>query len=149
MRWQRVRGIVQRGHGVASGIASDSRFPEGTIRLQMPLFRERGLDLFRFYPGTLNLSIAPHEFELRKPQFTFEHVEWTSVFPAETFSFSRCRIHAQGKAHEGFIYYPHPETKPDHFQSASTIEVITTFLGALRYGAEIELEINPAEVSIR
>ena len=41
---QGAKGVVVAGHGVASGRASDSPFAAGTIELQAPHFRARGLD---------------------------------------------------------------------------------------------------------
>ena len=40
-----------------------------------------GLDLYSYFNGTLNIDIRPFEFQLRKPEFTFHHVEWTDLLP--------------------------------------------------------------------
>jgi hypothetical protein len=57
--WISVEGIVQAGHGVASGNTAQSPYPQGTIKMQQPFFRQLGLDLSPYFPGTLNVSIAP------------------------------------------------------------------------------------------
>ena len=48
-----VRGIVVRGYRVASQKSKD--YPYGTIVKQKPVFKDLGLDLERFYSGTLNI----------------------------------------------------------------------------------------------
>lgn len=107
-----------------------------------------GLDMYEYFNGTLNISIAPLEFKMTRPEFTFPLVEWTDLHPAETFSFSRCKVIYQGKEYEGWVYYPHPETKKTHFQSPSLIEVITYEIPEIRYGDAIEVEINTNEILI-
>ncbi len=84
-----------------------------------------------------------------KPEFTFPLVEWTDLHPPETFSFSRCRVKYEEKEYEGWVYYPHPETKKTHFQNPSLAEVITYEIANIKYGDAIELEINPQEITIR
>src|SRR6185503_17786920 len=91
-KWIRISGIVDRGHQVASGMASDNPYPNGTIKMQIPFFKERGLDLGSFFQGTLNVSISPNSFEMKLPEYTFRKVAWTTLHPPEDFSFSRCKI---------------------------------------------------------
>ena len=47
----------------------DSRFPHGTIAMQMPYFKERGLELSSFFKGSLNLDVSPYSFDLLEPDF--------------------------------------------------------------------------------
>ena len=150
MTWATVVGRVVSGHGVASGIANDPRFPEGTLAMQKPFFLERGLDLGRFHEGTLNLSVKPLRYTIRKAAFTFREVPWSPDLPAEDFSFFDCRL---GKPDceefiDGMIYYPHPETKPEFFQDPSTLEILAPFLGAASTGAMIDLQLPNAEIAI-
>lgn len=107
-----------------------------------------GLDLYEYFNGTLNISIAPLEFKMIRPEFTFDLVEWTDLHPPETFSFSRCRVIFKDKKYEGWIYYPHPETKKTHFQNTSLIEVVTYEIPQIQYGDAIEVEINTSEILI-
>ena len=146
--WQQVEGIIERGHKVASGTASDSPYPNGTISMQTPFFRALGLELSDYFQGTLNISIAPKTFQLLQPEFTFRQVEWTDRHPPEDFSFSRCRILFQGVAYEGLIYYPHPETKKRNFQSPSILEVIVQPIPDICYGCRVLLEYKSAEIRV-
>lgn len=143
----RLRGILVRGHRVASQPSKD--YPYGTLAKQKPYFKARGLDLSEYFEGTLNISIAPLTFAMSAPEWTFELVEWTDLHPPETFSFSRCKVFFKGAEYAGWVYYPHPETKRTHFQDPSLIEVVTHKIPAIQYGDRIEVEVNPREITIR
>jgi hypothetical protein len=145
--WTRVSGILVKGHQVASRPSKD--YPYSSLEKQKPYFKARGLDLFPYFNGTLNISIAPLEFEMTNPEFTFPLVEWTDLHPPETFSFSRCKVRFEGKEYEGWVYYPHPETKKTHFQHPSLVEVITYEIPKIHYGNAIEIMLNPAEITIQ
>lgn len=140
--------MVVRGHGVASGRGADSPYPISSLHLQKPFFKERGLDLAQYFEGTLNLSITPHTFKMQQPQFTFPFVAWTTLHPPETFSFSECRVIYRDATYEGWVYYPHPETKIRHFQDPTIIEVIAPFIPDLDYGDTVEFELNPDEITL-
>jgi CTP-dependent riboflavin kinase len=142
-----ITGILVQGHQVAS--RPSAAYPYSSLEKQKPYFKERGLDLSPYFNGTLNISIAPLEFEMTKPEFTFPLVEWTDLHPPETFSFSRCRVWFGGKSYEGWVYYPHPETKKTHFQNPSLVEVITYEIVNIKYGDTIEIEVNPREITIK
>jgi len=141
-----VKGIVIEGHRVASGPSSD--YPYGTLEKQKPFFKALGLDLENVYNGTLNVSIYPHTFKMKNPEFTFERVEWTDLHPPETFSFSRCAVIFKGSRYAGWVYYPHPGTKVRHFQQTSMIEILAKFIPGIEYGVEIEIELNGEEVQL-
>ena len=145
--WHRLTGILMQGHQVAS--RPSAAYPYSSLEKQKPYFKERGFDLSPYFVGTLNISIAPLEFEMVNPEFTFPLVEWTDLHPPETFSFSRCRIKFEGKEYEGWVYYPHPETKKTHFQNSSLIEVITYEIVGIKYGDKLEIEVNSMEVTIK
>ena len=116
--WIQVIGQIEIGYGVASGRAGNPRFPQGTIEMQKPYFYDRGLDLSSYFSGTINLSIAPHKYELKQAKHTFKQVKWSPNDPAEDFSFFDCQILLESdKEIDGLIYYPHPDTKPEHFQA--------------------------------
>jgi hypothetical protein len=97
------------GYRVASGPSKDD--PYGSLEKQIPLFKEYGLDLTRFYYGTLNISIAPYTFEMIAPEYTFRQVNWTDLHLPEDFSFSACSVRFMHDRYAGYVYYPHPETK--------------------------------------
>lgn len=146
--WSYLQGQLQAGYGVASGRATHSPYPLGTIALQTPHFQKLGLDLSPYYPGTLNISIAPAQFRLIQPQWTLPLVHWYPQSCPETFSFSPCQVgYAEHKV-AGLIYYPHPETKPDHFQDPSIIEVLAPFIPQIMTEATVTLEILPQQVEI-
>jgi hypothetical protein len=141
-----IPGIVVAGYRVASGPSKD--YPYGTLEKQIPLFKERGLDLEGFYPGTLNISIAPYMFKMVAPAYTFRQVEWTDLHPPEDFSFSACKLRFKGWEYPGYVYYPHPETKKRHFESNSLIEIISAKIPEIQYGERLELVLNGEEVQI-
>jgi hypothetical protein len=142
-----LHGILTRGHQVASRPSKD--YPYSTLEKQKPFFKSLGLDLYEYFNGTLNISIAPFTFRMSAPQLTFELLEWTDLHPPETFSFSRCKVIFKGVEYEGWVYYPHPETKKTHFQNSSLIEVIAQEIPNIRYGDAVELWINADEIQIQ
>lgn len=145
--WIRLTGRLVQGHQVASRPSKD--YPYSALEKQKPYFKNLGLDLYSYFNGTLNISIAPLEFEMSKPEFTFELVEWTDLHPPETFSFSRCKVRFERVEYAGWVYYPHPETKRTHFQSPSLLEVITYEIPNMHYGNWLEIEINSEEIKIK
>lgn len=140
-----VKGAVLEGHRVASGTSQeDKRFPGGTIRMQKPFFKERGLDFDAYFDGdfvygTLNLSIAPRHFKIAKPEFYFPQIKWTDIFPPENFFLSAAEVAFGGRAYRALIYIPDPATKPDHFHDLSVIEVIAQRIEGIAYGDEVRL----------
>jgi hypothetical protein len=141
-----VSGTVVEGHRVASGPSKE--YPYGSLERQKPFFKAGGLNLDRFFLGTLNVSIAPLRFEMFRPAYTFRQIAWTDLHPPEDFSFSLCRVHFRDREYEGYIYYPHPETKIRHFQNPSLIEVITEKITGIGYGTRLELALDPAAIRI-
>ncbi|WP_088239635.1 hypothetical protein [Calothrix rhizosoleniae] len=147
--WVQVKGIVKKGYGVASGKSGNPRFPQGTIEIQKPFFSELGVKLDQYFSGTINLSISPHEYEIINAKYTCKNLQWLPDNPAEDFSFFDCRIRRDtGEVLDGLIYYPHPETKPEHFQSADILEIITTYVNDLKYGDELILEVDSQQINI-
>lgn len=148
--WQSFSARIMQGHQVASGKNADPRFPGGTLRMQAPFFKALGLDLDRFYPGTLNVSVAPHRYKVIRPRHTFRQVKWHPVEPAEDFSFFDLRLIRPGKeAVNGLIYFPHPETKPEHFQQPDILELLLPYVEGLAYGAELSLEVPADQMLIK
>lgn len=116
--------------------------------MQLPHFLERGFDLRPYYLGTLNVEIAPYQFQMMAPEITLELVPWTPAHGPETFSFSRCRLTWCDETHEGWVYYPHPETKPMHFQQPNLIEIVMPKIDGLPYGDRVELSLKADEIKI-
>ena len=148
----RVPGIVCKGHRVASGqgasIEDLSRYPQGTLSLQFPQFIERGLDLQNFYQGTINVSIAPHKFRIIKPEHCFRDVCWDSYGTTEDFSFLACKVVVQGQIYNAYIYYPHPETKPCHFQDPQVLEILSVKIPGIEYDTKLHLEVCDDQIII-
>jgi hypothetical protein len=144
--WITVSGFVVPGHRVASGPSRD--YPYGSLVKQIPYFQALGLEVAKYYPGTINISISPRRWRMLNPEFTFRNVVWTNLHPPEDFSFSFCRIHFLDTLFEGWVYYPHPETKTRHFQDPSMIEVITKQIIGIGYGSKVSLELKAGEISL-
>jgi hypothetical protein len=147
MQWTLVHGVLVPGYRVASGPSKD--YPYGALDRQRPIFKSRGLDLSGYFNGTLNIDIRPHIFEVVKPEFTFHNVEWTDLHPPEHFSFSRCKIIFENVEYEGWVYYPHPETKLRNFQNPSLLEVIAYPIQGIKYGYNLSVLVNPEEIIVK
>jgi len=145
-KWTLLHGILVQGYRVASGPSKD--YPYGALDRQRPIFQSRGLDLSDCFNGTLNIDIQPRMFKLIEPEFTFHNVEWTDLHPPEHFSFSRCKVNFQAGEYDGWVYYPHPETKLRHFQNPSLLEVIAIQIPGILYGDHVDVLVNPDEVLV-
>lgn len=119
------------------------------MRMQLPHFLRLGLDLQTFYLGTLNVSIAPLRYRVVRARHSFPGLKWHPVEPAEDFSFFDVRLLRPGHPPvPGFIYYPHPETKPEHFQSPDVLELLFPRVEGLEYGMQITLEIPSDQMKV-
>ena len=147
MHFQHLPGILVRGHQVASRPSKD--YPYSSLEKQKPYFKSLGLDLYEYFNGTLNISIAPLAVEMTAPELTFPLVQWTDLHPPETFSFSRCKVIFREVEYSGWVYFPHPETKKNHFQNPSLVEVITYEIPGIRYGDTLETALNVDEITVR
>ena len=145
-QWIPLQGVIVQGYRVASGPSKD--YPYGALERQKPIFKSRGLNLDGYFNGTLNIDIRPYTFQLIKPEFTFYHVEWTNLHPPEHFSFSRCKVVYKDIEYEGWVYYPHPETKRRHFQNPSLLEVIAYPIPEIHYGDKVQVFVNPDEIVV-
>lgn len=143
-----VQGVIQQGYGVASGSSASSAYPMGTLSLQMPLFKQRGVDLSGFFRGTLNVDISPRHFALTSTDITLRNVAWTDRIPPEDFSFCACLLEAKAALHRALIYCPHPETKVEHFQNDSVIEVLARFVSDIGFGSQVILRFRSRQVRV-
>jgi hypothetical protein len=74
-------------------------------------------------------------------------VKWHPTEPAEDFSFFDVVVHrADVPAVAGLIYFPHPATKPEHFQQADVLELLLPWTAGLAYGVEIQLEAGAGQM---
>jgi hypothetical protein len=144
---QIISARIVEGHRVASGLNGNPRFPGGTLRMQIPHFQALGLDLRVFHLGTLNVSIAPLAYRVVKARYTFTRLKWHPTEPAEDFSFFDVSVIRPGeKPAKGLIYFPHPDTKPEHFQQPDVLELLLPFMEGLVYGTLLNLEIPKAQM---
>lgn len=143
------RGLVTTGFGIASGRQGHALgLPGGSLALQLPVFLDRGWDLYReapgFHPGTINIRLAS-PLSLVSPDVTLTDVDWSPPdlarsFPPETFSFVRCCIFYDSRFVPGLVYYPHPETKPlTNSHDPYVLEVIAPAITGLEGGQEITI----------
>ena len=110
--------------------------------MQAPHFAALGLDLSAFHPATLNVAIAPLRYRPMSPRHTFHALKWHPTEPAETFSFFDVRVHRDAAPPvAGWIYLPHPETKPEHFQKPGVLELLLPWMEGLAYGTPLRLEV--------
>ncbi|HTI71407.1 MAG TPA: hypothetical protein VMF06_15655 [Candidatus Limnocylindria bacterium] len=145
---QTITARVVQGHRVASGLNGNPRFPGGTLRMQAPFFAALGFDMTRWHTGTLNVSIAPWRYRVGQPRLAFTQVKWHPVEPAEDFSFFDVRLQRPGgNPVAGFIYYPHPETKPEHFQKPDVLELLLPYVDGLSYGTDLVLEVPRSQMT--
>jgi hypothetical protein len=135
----RLEGIVVSGYGVASGRGKDPRFTNGTIKMQQPFFLARGVDLSPYYPGTLNVDVAPLAPEPNGSVFD-GFIRWHPDFN-ERFLLSPVEVDVKGRCYAGLWYYPHPETKTDHFQSSSVLELLLPWIDGLAVGDKIAVRL--------
>jgi hypothetical protein len=124
-----LHGVLKKGYGVASGPSAD--YPYGSLERQIPIFKAGGLDLTQYFFGTLNIDISPFTFAL------------------ENFSLARCQVVFKTVPHDGWIYYPHPETKRRNFQNPSLLEMITSYLANIRPGDSLDVLVDPGCLVVR
>lgn len=144
----KIKGTVRQGYGVASGRGDNPPYPGGTIAMQAPHFAELGLDLSPYFPGTLNVDISPLAFSLNGGDYHFPLVRWTDRIPPETFSFSCCRLSWKTMTVDALIYYPHPETKVEHYQSHSLMEILAPKIKGITAGDSVEVAVNDAHIAL-
>ena len=145
LKENKVMAEVIRGYGIASGKNFDARFPKGTIAMQLPFFKDRGLDLSSFHLGTLNIDITPSCYNFIKSSSCFEKVKWSNDLPPETFSFYPCKISLpdQDSKVSSLVYYPHPSTKPGFLQKEGVLEILAPHLKSVSYGSKIIIHADP------
>ena len=137
----RIKGKVIPGHGVASGIGEDSRYPDGTLRQQIPYFLKHGLDLNSYFLGTINLDIAPYQFKIGNARLFLKNIDWSDYIPPENFFFFDVEAYRDQEVFEGLIYMPDPATKKDHAQKESVLELILPKIDDLHYGDTLVISV--------
>ena len=140
-----ITGKVISGYGVASGKGKDNRYPEGTLKLQIPFFKERGLDLSAFFIGTINIDISPYQFSIKKYKYYFKEINWSTYIPPENFYFFEVQLIFKENFYEGLIYMPDPKTKFDHHQISSLFELLMPKIEGIKQGENIILKLREGD----
>jgi hypothetical protein len=140
-----ITGKVISGYGVASGIGKDNRYPEGTLKLQMPFFNERGLDLSAFFIGTINIDISPYQFSIKKYKYYFKEINWSIYIPPENFYFFEVQLIFKENFYKGLIYMPDPKTKSDHHQISNLFELLMPKIEGIKQGENIILKLREGD----
>ena len=140
-----ITGKVISGYGVASGKGKDNRYPEGTLKLQIPFFKERGLDLSAFFIGTINIDISPYQFSIKKYKYYFKEINWSIYITPENFYFFEVQLIFKESAYEGLIYMPDPKTKFDHHQISSLFELLMPKIEGIKQGENIILKLREGD----
>lgn len=142
-----VAGVVEAGHGHASGVRS-TKYPEGTINLQRDHFLSRGLDIRHCFAGTINLSVAPRRFRVKRPEFVLEQIVWKQGRRPENFFIGRCRIDGGEGSVDGFIYHPDPRTKDSSIDNPCHFQLLAPFISGISYGTTLAIQLRSAEFEI-
>ena len=148
MEYTLVRGEIISGHGVASGKGNDERYPEGTLKQQFKHFLERGLDLSNYFMGTINLDISPNSYQIKKPKHFFKNIDWSDHIPPENFYFFDVTLHYKDRTYQGLVYMPDPETKEEHFQKPTMLELILPKIEGLEYGIMVNVSLKKDQLDI-
>ena len=132
-----------RGHEVAS--KKSVHYPQGTIEMQAPFFKERGLDLSGFHRGTLVIGCSA-EISNSQCSSSFLIGSVDVQTPAEHFSFSACWLTFRNQRYAGLILLPHPETKARHHQNDSVIGAGPMDRRHSVWRSFLDLEVRESEV---
>ncbi len=141
-----IPGKIVSGYGIASGRAGSTKYPDGTLALQKPFFLARGLDISMYHLGTLNVDISPYSYKVINPKHTFSAVAWTEKIKPENFFFFDIEVLVQKKVFTGLIYMPDPETKEEHFQNQSIIELLLPSIPNLDKKEPLLIKANPKQI---
>ena len=141
-----ISSKVVRGHGVASGMSNDPRYPKGTLDLQWPYFLNAGLPLDNLYKGTINVDVSPYSFQVLRPSFKLSNIKWSPHIPPENFFFFHVILQYRHKHYQGLIYMPDPTTKPEHYQPNNVLELLMPRIPDLNYGVAIHLDVDDTKL---
>lgn len=141
--------MVVKGYQVASGLANDPTYPQGTISAQLPLFEKLGFHHSQsLFHGTINAKFDCQAVTLNHSDYYFKQIKWHSFMPAENFSLSKCEILSDQSTYNAFIYQPHAGTKVAHFQPANQLELIAPFIHNITYGSMLTLRYKSEMLTI-
>lgn len=145
MNGLQLSGEVVKGRQAASGL-QNTEDGIGTISLQKPFFISEGVKRAEcLYSGTININIAPKEFQIKKPDYTIT-AEWTPGI-IETFWLVDVVLEHKGEEYPAYLYYPCPSMVKAH--PDSLIEILTERIPDLAYGDAATIMIPEGLVSIK
>ena len=129
--------VVVQGKRIASGLNNlpPSEKINDTIRKQKPYFARSVPGIENVLNGTINLSIAPHKFEL----VGYDHeitCPWEEGIE-ETFWLIRAYLEHAGNRNEGWIYYPCPGPLKKH--NNGVFEFLAPPIEGLTYSERVVL----------
>ena len=140
-----IEGEISKGHQIASGQSKTGHQGlNNTIALQRPFFEKQVSGFSEVFNGTLNISIAPHEFKILKPDHEVT-CEWHPGV-TETFWLVAVHIFHKEKSYKGFIYYPLPSQVKSH--ADTTIEILAPKIEAAVYGDRVRIEVSPEKIEV-
>ncbi len=128
-----VKGKIVKGGGIATQ----------TVQKQSPFFKERGLDLYGYFIGTINMDISPRVFEVTNPDFDFRNIIWEDDF-SENFKFVEISIMFEGNDYSGYLY--NPSRSINH---SGIMEILTVFIDGVENGKFIEIDIPESRVEFK
>ena len=141
-----IEAKIVPGYQIASGKAEDPKFPNGTIKMQAPHFASRGLNIQSYFPGTINVDIAPFKYKVLKPKHHFTGIKWTERFPEEDFYFFDLIAYFDGREYIGLVYMPDPNTKTNHFHKSSILELLLPKIKHIDYHKSIKLRFKKHQI---
>ncbi|MBI2025339.1 hypothetical protein HYT04_00930 [Candidatus Kaiserbacteria bacterium] len=144
---QRVEGIVVKGWKIASGLATENPFGGSTIKMQIQLFKELGLDLSGCYPGTLNVSIAPRTRTILVREPNYCGLKWHPDLTEDFFIF-KCRLCFRGVCYDGWVYHPDKSKGARHQHKQDTFEILAPLIPGITYRDTVVLILDPNEIRI-
>lgn len=140
-----IQAKIIKGHQVASGLAQNTPFPEGTIKMQWAFFSDIP-DIEELYNGgTVNLDINPYHFKAKNPVHR-KNITWFENI-TETFLFWPVKLTLNDCDYSGLIYYPDPADKYDHFKPDTQIELLLPYIDGLSYDTDVTIELESELIS--
>ena len=128
----KLKGKIVHGLGIAST----------TIKQQSKYFEEKGIEHNFLINGSINVDIAPIEWEIIKPDFKFKNIVWRSNF-SEDFNFIKIKFKFNNKVYPGLLYNPKKTKNPK-----TMIEILSKYINEIEYGKEIELIIPKEKIKL-
>jgi hypothetical protein len=121
------RGAIVQGKRATSGA-------EGTISRQRRFFISHGVKRAEgWYLGTININIAPREFEILKADYVVA-AKWHPDSPdvEETFWLVDVTLEHKGEIYPAYLYYPCPSQFKAH--PNTIMEILAAKIEGLEYG---------------